>query len=568
MRRMAVAVAVTVLLVQPAPAAAVPSAPPDPVAYRPPVGGAVVDPYRPPPHPWDAGNRGIDYATVGGAPVAAAADGEVVFAGLVAGTLHVVVLHADGIRTSYSFLRSIAVHRGDRVHQGQTVGTSGDRLHFGARAGDDYIDPGTLFGGGPPEVHLVPEEQRRPGTEAHERAGLLGSLVGLAHRAAGAGLDGVSWARDRAGAAAAVALDAGRFAGDLWSAQLAGQLEERRGVLVYARDATPADVVLQQLGVVARWYDQRDRCTSASVTPPPLTTRHIAVMVAGFDSSGDTTAVDGVDTPALGYAPSDVMRFSYEGGTVAEHDYDGRTSSQDIALSGRRLRQLLERIGREHPGVPVDIIAHSQGGIVARQALARESDRGDPALPPLNALVLLGTPNQGADLATAGVMVGHTTTGAAGEAAYGLLRPDQADVTGPAIHQLAETSTLLARLNHTPPPPGLHITSVGARTDPVVPARRTTLKGADNIVVDSGGGVHTHDELPGSSAATREIGLAVHGMRPTCQTLADMVADQVVSEAVTTVEDGVGAALHAGGRWVDAAGAGPPLPTRAIPEVP
>src|SRR5205085_1070721 len=64
--------------------------------YRPPVDASVVDPFRPPPQPWAAGNRGLDYATRPGQEVRAAADGEVVFAGAVADSLHVVLLHPDG----------------------------------------------------------------------------------------------------------------------------------------------------------------------------------------------------------------------------------------------------------------------------------------------------------------------------------------------------------------------------------------------------------------------------------------------------------------------------------------
>ncbi|MGI9033162.1 MAG: peptidoglycan DD-metalloendopeptidase family protein [Acidimicrobiales bacterium] len=576
MRRVALALAavvLAVLVVRPAPVAAAPTTSPS-VAYRPPVSGPVVDAYRPPPRPWDAGNRGIDYATVAGARVAAAADGEVVFAGPVAGALHVVLLHADGIRTSYSFLDSIAVHRGDRVRQGQTVGTSGDRLHFGARAGDDYIDPATLFGSGPPDVYLVPDEQRRPATEARERAGLLQSLVGLAKRAAGASAEGVNWARDQGGEAARAAVSgavaAGQSAAEVWTAQLSGQLEELHGLLDYANDLNPAAIAYRELSVVSRWNQQKNHCTSASVIPPPLATRHIAVTVAGFDSTSENNmdkkkraAIDHVDTAALGYAEADVMRFSYAGGTIANSPYNGRVTSQDIRVSGRRLRQLLERVGQENPGVPVDIIAHSEGSIVAREALAQESDKGDPALPPLNSMVLIGAPNQGADLATAGVMLGKSTVGAVGEKLYSALRPGEADITGPAMHQLAETSTLLARLNRTPLPPGLHVTSIGARTDPVVPGRRTFLAGADNIVVDSGGGVHTHDQIPGSAAATREINLALHGMAPTCQTLADMMADEAVSESITVGEDVLGRGLWAAGRWADVAAPPALLPTRA-----
>jgi murein DD-endopeptidase MepM/ murein hydrolase activator NlpD len=128
------------------------------VGYKPPVDAPVVDPFRAPPAPWAAGNRGIEYATPPGTRVGAAADGTVVFSGMVGGSLHVVVRHADGVRTSYSFLRSVLVHRGDEVVQGEPVGTTGDRFHFGARIGDVYIDPALLFGdAGPPRVHLVPD---------------------------------------------------------------------------------------------------------------------------------------------------------------------------------------------------------------------------------------------------------------------------------------------------------------------------------------------------------------------------------------------------------------------------
>src|SRR3954470_17135328 len=161
--------------------------------YQPPVAAPVADPFRPPSSPYGPGNRGIDYATAPGTEVRASADGEVVFAGQVGGTLHVVVLHGDGIRTSYSFLSSIRVQRGAKVHQGQVVGATGTQLfHFGARAGDAYIDPALLFSTGPPDVHLVPDSERRPQSEAHERSGLLDMLAGLPARAAGAAGDAVS----------------------------------------------------------------------------------------------------------------------------------------------------------------------------------------------------------------------------------------------------------------------------------------------------------------------------------------------------------------------------------------
>jgi len=132
------------------------------LVHRPPVDAPIVDHFRPPASPYGPGNRGIDYATAEGSLVRASADGEVVLAGQVGGRLHVVVRHDDGVRTSYSFLAAVSVHRGQQVRAGDEVGTAGPTLHFGARRGEAYIDPLTLFGpAGETRVHLVPDEAAR-----------------------------------------------------------------------------------------------------------------------------------------------------------------------------------------------------------------------------------------------------------------------------------------------------------------------------------------------------------------------------------------------------------------------
>lgn len=136
-----------------------------PPRYRPPLDAPVVDPFRPPAEPWLAGNRGLEYQTVPGTPVGAIGPGLVVFAGPVAGQLHVTVLHPDGIRSSYSYLASIAVAVGDRVRTGDVVGTTAERFHLGARIGDTYIDPASLFGRlvGRASVYLVPAQRGTAG---------------------------------------------------------------------------------------------------------------------------------------------------------------------------------------------------------------------------------------------------------------------------------------------------------------------------------------------------------------------------------------------------------------------
>ena len=117
-------------------------------AWLRPVSGAVARPFVEPRSRYGAGHRGADFVAPPGTPVRAANAGEVSFAGSVAGSLHVVVAHPGGLRTSSSFLATVAVRRGQRVARGDVVGTAGGGtgdhagvLHFGLRVGDRYVDP-------------------------------------------------------------------------------------------------------------------------------------------------------------------------------------------------------------------------------------------------------------------------------------------------------------------------------------------------------------------------------------------------------------------------------------------
>ncbi|HEX8770506.1 MAG TPA: peptidoglycan DD-metalloendopeptidase family protein [Acidimicrobiales bacterium] len=526
MRRLAVLAAAVVVLAGAAPAFAEPPSATR-VDYRSPVDAPIADPFRPPPDDYSAGNRGVDYATEPGTSVGSAGDGEVVFSGRVGGTLHVVVLHADGIRTSYSFLRSTSVHRGDKVHQGQEVGTAAERFHFGARAGDAYLDPTLLFSDGLPNVFLVPDGELHSASVAHERAGLLDSLRGLADRAVGIPAEAVEWARDTA------------------SEEATERFDELRGAVHYMWEVEPG-VHIARIGKAGlAWWNQRHDCTPASTPAPRHTERHLAVLVGGLGSSSSNAAIDDVDTGALGFAPDDVMRFSYNGGTTQENPYDPNDSTADIRQSARRLRELLQRVAAENPGVPIDILAHSQGGLVSRAALGDEIDPGALALQSISSLVTLGTPHQGADLATAAKMISQSE---GGQVLINGISAAGAPVRGKSVGQLAETSEFVRRINRRPLPASTRATSIGGRGDLVVPGERTHLDGAKNIIVSAPGVFDEHSQLPGSEAATREIALGEAGLPPTCQTLADMVIDTVAADTIGWAEDTAATDLWLGTR--------------------
>jgi murein DD-endopeptidase MepM/ murein hydrolase activator NlpD len=121
--------------------------------YLRPVRGPIVRRFEPPPTPFAAGHRGIDMAVPAGTPVLASNDGVVAFAGRVGFELFVSIDHADGIRTTYSFLSAVWVSRGEIVARGRPIAASGPghagstepHLHFGARIGEAYIDPEPLL---------------------------------------------------------------------------------------------------------------------------------------------------------------------------------------------------------------------------------------------------------------------------------------------------------------------------------------------------------------------------------------------------------------------------------------
>ena len=512
--------------------------------YQPPVSAPVADSFRPPSSQYGPGNRGLDYATGPGVELAAAADGEVVFAGQVGGTLHVVLLHGDGIRTSYSFLSSIRVRRGDKVRQGQVVGTTGNQpFHFGARAGDAYIDPALLFSTGPPDVHLVPDSEQRRLSEAGERSGLLGMLAGAVGRATAATGDAVAWA---AGAAVGAA---GRSVSAVHG-QYTLTLDDLRARWEACLQQFPGVQAFNFVTAVAGIFEQSD-CTPPDVKPPQVRD-HIAVLVGGLGSSGDPkhptegARIFAVNTRALGYDDKSVFRFSYRGGTIEQHPYGKRDTEVDIRASGVRLRDLLEQIQHDHPGATVDVLAHSQGGLVTRAALAPGYDPLDNRLPRLGAIVTMASPHHGTDGATAAAMIRRNPVADVELRGVHVVAPDQDDPRATSIAQMSEDSSFIAWLNNRDLPGDVWFTSIGGREDWLVPATQTHLAGAHNVTLSVPSRL-THDALPVSAAALRETELALNHLPPTCQGLLTRAANTVVPYGVHEAEQSVGRTLSAGG---------------------
>ena len=495
------------------------------VAYQAPVDTPVIDGFRPPARPWLPGNRGYEYATFPGQVVRAAADGRVLFAGTVAGTRHVTLLHADGLRTSYSFLATIEVTEGRGVLAGETVGRSATTFHFGVRDPDGtYLDPELLLGaGGTLRARLAPHDEEAIVAAARALIGdERSTLAGLVAAAGSA----TSWVGGQVvgGAALGRQLVAGvgqtAIGGLTWFVErpisTGGALVDLATDLVAALPAP--------------------ECTPSEVGVPSPRGDRVAVLVSGLDSGPDGGPITELDMQALGLDPDDVVRFSYGGGRVA----DGGAgpgwavrleASRQVASDVHRpveesadlLAQLLSDIVQERPGATLEVYGHSLGGLVALEGVARVA--AEPDAPRLR-LVTLSTPHGGSLLAE-GLDVLGALVGVA-EAFHLGGRPE---VGEPVLADLAVGA-------RRPVPAGVEALSLVASGDLFVPAGRAELVGARTVVVNLLG-TDAHGSLASHRDALREINLFLADRPSACRSLAERLGGVAVPFVVESAHQQV-----------------------------
>jgi len=110
---------------------------------------AVLRAFDPPAKPWLSGHRGVDLeAAQVGAPLISPAAGTVSFVGTVVDRPVITIDHGNGLRSSFEpVASSLAV--GSAVAEGDVLGQVQDGhcgpappcLHWGARRGEDYVNP-------------------------------------------------------------------------------------------------------------------------------------------------------------------------------------------------------------------------------------------------------------------------------------------------------------------------------------------------------------------------------------------------------------------------------------------
>ncbi len=564
----------------------------DAAGWRRPVDGPVMAPFEQPSSVYGAGHRGVDFAVPAGTEVRAANDGVVSFAGAVAGTLHVTVAHPGDLRTSYSFLSSVVVRAGQRVARGDVVGLSGGTgadhdgtvVHLGLRIGDRYVDPMALFRPGDLTklVRLVPadEPDETSWSVVHERRDLRASLrlpvpagadatsapdggdCGDGVPLVGAAIDAVcdvgGWLGDRA----ADAVDAGvdhldaitglaASALDGLRAAVHASVESMRALsaeLASALARTPTGQLALDVVEIGRRFARTTTADCTDDSPPADGTggsTHRVMVVAGINSSGaagDRGPTVALDVDALGYRreEGEVRYFSYaaDGGRYSAADTHG-----PIEVAAARLGEQLRAMQREQPGREVDLIAHSQGGVVVDWFLGHDYRAGDRTLPPLGNVVTLSSPHVGAPLATAGRQIRTSPAGrAALDAAEGVssIPPP----SSPAVQELAEGSALVDRLWERGVPEHFDVTTIGATEDLVVPATQISVPGATETVaaVDS---FNEHSAIVRAPDALQAVRAALEGRPPPCVGLVTALRSAVAPVVISRLEHSVGAGAAA-----------------------
>ena len=171
------------------------------------------------------------------------------------------------------------------------------------------------------------------------------------------------------------------------------------------------------------------------------------------------------------------------------HDVDfggllGRFNARRVEELARVVAGRVEQLIRDHPGERLDLVGHSQGGLVARYYVQKLNGAHR-----VRHLVTLGTPHRGTPWAYSGYLVGRAL---------------------PSLRQMAPGSPLLRELADDSFPESVRLTSIYSQRDPFCTPSSCRLedgRGAHlkNIEVAHGGHLAFLSSVRISSIIRREL---------------------------------------------------------------
>ena len=459
-----------------------PAADPGRLWLVPPVDGVIGRRFQAPRTDWGSGHRGIDYLlpSAEGASVRAAAAGRVKFAGQVGGFLAVTIQHSGEIESTYSQLAEVLVRAGEYVHQGEWIG----RASFAHAVND-------------PVTELPHSEE---GSGLHFGVKVLGEYV-----------------------------DPEDYLGPL---DVSDAIHLAPLIGDWAEEITNYHA--------GSYLDEECRAPGLPSTPGPPN-ENIVVLIPGISSTTaghERHASFGLPA-ALGYAPERTYYFSYEGSDVPNlHEtYRRADTIESLRSSAAKLAALLIRLARRHPGTDVDLIGHSQGGLIARAVLEHSVRAWQPGLPRIDHLITISTPHRGTTLAGLGQQLGEgTLTGellARAAQRWSRRGGPIPDPYADALRDMRPGSALLDGLAAADVVLGTKVLSLAPAADLLVPATRARWEGEANRILTTGG-PFAHSGILASSDALGIAGAFLRDAPASC-----VAAEDYLGSAAGTAVDAV-----------------------------
>ena len=306
-----------------------------------------------------------------------------------------------------------------------------------------------------------------------------------------------------------------------------------------------------------------------SAAPPPAPNNNIVVVLGGLGSSS-TVGEDGeikgnasmfdTDMRTLGYKPNQIYHYSYKGiekrggrGPYRIHAlYDRQDTYKRIEASSQLLADQLQEIHEANPGKKIDLVAHSEGGLVADYFVENFFRRNDPSQGQIDHLITIDSPHGGADLARTHRLFADT---AMGRTVHPLVQWPLTTLFGappssaPVLGEVQEDSPFIRDLRTHWDPKKVKATTVGSALDEVVTATHTRLQGDDHytttIPFPHLRPLASHGIAPTAPATKGIIYNALADRRSKCTAFRDEVAQHVTGPAIAGIEDG----LIVGARW-------------------
>lgn len=272
----------------------------------------------------------------------------------------------------------------------------------------------------------------------------------------------------------------------------------------------------------------RDPAQSGALATP---NDNVVVVVPGLASESmngfQHKVFDLADS--LGYSEKRTYFFSYRGSDEPDlHEpYDRVDTYNGLTEAAGKLTTMLIRISDRHPGADVDVLAYSQGGLVARSALENRLSSWAPGLPRVDHLVTYSTPHSGSKLADLpdelgdGSFSGSLLTETVSHwSRGGGVVPDPKSAT---VRDLRPDSSFIDRLADHDVVFGTRVLSLSIPNDWVVPVIRTLYPGQRNDVV-AASGLSGHSGILWSGAARDAAHAFLRDAPPSCPTNLDHIA--------------------------------------------